>query len=750
MSQTPQRPGDSPPQTRRPPRLTLGQFIGVSFVGLAALLVVLLSIFYEGSRHTLLLASEQIMAQASGRVTERIEAHLGEAENLLASFDWQADLGLLDPGDLPSLEASLVGEVTSHPRVTEVTFTYGQAIGRYERDEGPYDAGDLKLAPNQSGQVSISRVGAESDTGVVVRRAWQERGRWQATERRLPYEITPHATAPPAVEPTAHATFTVPSRERHRGRALWSDLSYSEADAALLESLRRRVVSVQKALWSNDDTFLGVLRVSLLNNRIDDFTRMQVDRSGAADDDHIVLLCDRGGRLISRLGPDDRYALLDPEGKPDPEGDVRVVPASPPPQVTAALRSPVLRDVPSGSSRVVRLDVAGTPYLMNVASLLEDRTQGWLIAIVVPEAHYLGELEASRRRVIGITGLLMLGLVAGGAFFLRAMRRDLGRLIGAATRLRSFDFAPSTADPVAFRDVQAAADSLEQAKTALRALGKYAPLDLVRQLYEARLEPSLGGRIEDVTLMFSDIEGFTTISEQLSPNVLAVALGAYLEAMTREIHATGGIIDKYTGDGVMAMWNTPRRCERHSERACAAVLACREAARALFASPAWGGLPPWVTRFGIHRAEVTVGHFGSPDRMSFTAMGDGVNLASRLEGLNKQYGTQILVSAAVEAEARGAFRFRRLDRVAVKGKHEGVEIFELLGARDAAGDVSAVMERYERALAAYFERRFDAALHLLDGCAGDRPSEILGARCRRFLEEPPPPAWDGIYAAREK
>jgi adenylate cyclase len=750
MSEKPQRPEDSPPQRRRPPRLTLGQFIGVSFVGLAALLAVLLSIFYEGSRHTLLLASEQIMAQASRRVTERIEAHLGEAENLLASFDWQADLGLLDPGDLPSLEASLVGEVTSHPRVTEVTLTYGQAIGRYERDEAPYDAGDLKLAPDQSGQVSISRVGAESDTGIVVRRAWQEGGRWHATERRLPYEITPHAATPPAVDPTAHATFTVPSLERHRGRALWSDLAYSEADAALIESLRRRVVSVQKALWSNDDAFLGVLRVSLLNNRIDDFTRMQVGKGGAADDGHIVLLCDRRGRLISRLGPDDRYALLDPEGKPDPEGDVRVVPVSPPPQVMAALRSSVLGDVPSGGSKVVRLDVAGTPYLMNVASLLEDRTQGWLIAIVVPEAHYLGELEASRRRVIGITGLVMLGLVAGGAIFLRAMRRDLGRLIRAATRLRSFDFAPSTADPVAFRDVQAAADSLEQAKTALRALGKYAPLDLVRQLYEARLEPSLGGRIEDVTLMFSDIEGFTTISEQLPPNALAVALGAYLEVMTREIHATGGIIDKYTGDGVMAMWNTPRRCERHSERACAAALACREATRALFASPAWGGLPPWVTRFGIHRADVTVGHFGSPDRMSFTAMGDGVNLASRLEGLNKQYGTQILVSAAVEAVAHGAFRFRRLDRVAVKGKHEGVEIFELVGARDAAGDASGVIGRYERALEAYFEQRFDAALALLDGCAGDRPSEILGARCRHFLEEPPPAAWDGIYAASEK
>ena len=750
MGENLRQPKDSPPQRRRLSRFTLGQFIGLCSVAFAALLLAMLSIFYEGSRRTILLASEQIMGQAARRVTERIESHLAQAENLLASFDWQADLGLLEQGDLPSLEALLIGEVTSHPRVTEVTFTYGRAIGRYEAIDGPHDAGDLKLAPDQSGQVSVSRVGAESDTGIVVRRAWQEKGRWLATERRLPYETTPHSATPPAVDPTTHPTFTVPSLQRQRGRALWSDLSYSEADAALAEPLRRRVVSVQKALWSNDDAFLGVLRVSLLNNRIDEFTRVQVGKSDAAADDHVVFLCDRRGRLISRLSTADRFALLDPDGNVDPDGDVRVVAASPPPQVAAALRAPAMRDVPAGGSTVTRLIVGGTPYLMSVASLLEDRTQGWLVGIVVPEAHYLGDLEASRRRMIGVTGLLMLGAFAGGALFLRAMRRDLGSLIGATTRLRSFDFAPSKPERGTFRDVQAAAESLEQAKTALRALGKYVPLDLVRQLYEARVEPMLGGQIEDVTLLFSDIEGFTTISEQLSPNVLAVALGAYLEAMTREIHATGGIIDKYTGDGVMALWNTPKPCERHAERACGAALACRDATEALFASPAWQGLAPWITRFGIHRAKVSVGHFGSPDRMSFTAMGDGVNLASRLEGLNKQYGTRILVSAAVEAEARGAFFFRRLDRVAVKGKREGVEIFELLGARDGVSAISEVTQRYEHALQAYFEKRFDASLTLLDSCAGDRPSEVLATRCRRFLEEPPPADWDGTYAAGEK
>jgi adenylate cyclase len=339
--------------------------------------------------------------------------------------------------------------------------------------------------------------------------------------------------------------------------------------------------------------------------------------------------------------------------------------------------------------------------------------------------------------------------LAGGALILRATRRDLGGLIHETRRLRQFDFAPTPVARVAFEDVREAADSLEQAKTALRALGKYVPLDLVRQLYESRVEPTLGGHVQDVSMVFSDIEGFTSVSEALPLDVLANALGRYLEAMTGAIHGSRGIIDKYTGDGVMALWNAPSPCDRHPAFACEGVLACVEATELLFKSPAWAGLQPWRTRFGIHRAEVNVGHFGSPDRMSFTVMGDGVNLASRLEGLNKQYGTRILVSADVEREAREAFWLRRLDRVAVKGKQQGVEVYELLGRRRDLSEIPAVIARYELALDAYFARRFDAALALLDA-ADDRPSEVLAARCRALRAAPPPDDWNGVYVAREK
>jgi len=220
--------------------------------------------------------------------------------------------------------------------------------------------------------------------------------------------------------------------------------------------------------------------------------------------------------------------------------------------------------------------------------------------------------------------------------------------------------------------------------------------------------------------------------------------------MTAAVQAADGTVDKYIGDAVMALWNAPRPCPDHAIKACEAALACVARTEALFASQAWEGFAPFVTRFGIHRERVMVGHFGAPDRLSFTAIGDGVNLAARLEGLNKQYGTTILVSETIERAAQGHFAFRRVDRVAVKGKAVAVEVYELLGALDVSPERVAAARRYERALDAYFARDFAGALALLADARTDGPSRVLAERCRLLHEAPPPPDWDGAFVAKAK
>ena len=243
----------------------------------------------------------------------------------------------------------------------------------------------------------------------------------------------------------------------------------------------------------------------------------------------------------------------------------------------------------------------------------------------------------------------------------------------------AFEFSPA---PTAssFRDMSEVLESLEKAKTAMRAMSKYVPVDLVRRLYRSKTEPVLGGELTEISIMFTDIKDFTTFSEQLAPNELArrsdVISTSWPESFNKE---TGGTIDKFIGDAIMTFWNAPEPVADHARIACLAALRCREAGRVLSHSPDWHSLPPFETRFGLHQDKALVGHFGAPDRMNYTAMGDGINVASRLEGLNKQYGTTIIASDRILEDARAHFDFRLLDWVAVKGKTDAIKIYELLG-----------------------------------------------------------------------
>jgi adenylate cyclase len=313
--------------------------------------------------------------------------------------------------------------------------------------------------------------------------------------------------------------------------------------------------------------------------------------------------------------------------------------------------------------------------------------------------------------------------------------------------VRGFDFSAGQPRTL-FRDVELILESLERAKTIMRALGRYVPVELVRELFNANQEPVLGGRQQELSIMFTDIKGFTSLAEKVTPDELARKLGAYLEAMTNAVHAHSGVIDKFIGDAVMAMWNAPTPTPGHAEKACRAALACAEATARLYASPQWQGLPPLVTRFGIHKDTVMVGHFGAPDRMSFTALGDGVNLASRLESLCKQYDVTVLVSQAVVDEARHAFVFRGVDVVAVKGKSQGVRVYELLGPVGMA--LPPEMAVHQAALGAYLQRDFARACQLLAPQLHDGPSRVLSERCSHLSMHPPPPGWDGVWVATSK
>lgn len=723
-------------------RLTIAQVMGLGFAGLIAALVALFVVVSRGTQASLLDSSERIRDQASREIADRVTLYLGEAPQAIRRFERQLALGLIHPRDPASLETALAALLAGSQNLSEVTLTVARQRGFDSND-------DIELEPGSGAQWSFVRSAADeaNPAGQLWRkRIFREGERWLADELQIRGNAEDAGPARRLTEampdPTEHLTFTSPARRLAQEEILSTDLHFTQIDAALPKGRQRVAVSFLHAIKDAAGQFLGVMRVGLLTEALDRAVQLRLAPTGQ-EDPHRIFLCDANGRLLTRLSPQDRIGEIG--------DDLRVLPAALSGELAAALAVPQLRQL--GAERPLvsgALQHGGRDFLYSFRALPE--TQEWVVGIVVPRDYYLGGAIALRDRLLLWASGIIGALILGGLWLQRGVRQAQGRIAGETRQMNAFEFSPAQTYS-AFRDVNEVLESLERAKAAMRAMSKYVPIDLVRRLYREKSEPALGGEQTEISLMFTDIRDFTNFAERLDPNVLADALGRYLAVMARIIQQEQhGTIDKFIGDAVMALWNAPEPVEHHPRMACLAALRCRAEAHALSLSPEWQeqDLPPFETRFGLHCDHAMVGHFGAPDRMNYTAIGDAVNLAARLESLNKQYGTSILASERIREAVQNEFEFRRLDRVAVKGKKRPIVIFELLGLAGESALPRALVETYESALDAYVAGRFDAAAAALEAQLHDPPSAVLHARCLQYLADPPPADWGGVYVSLSK
>jgi len=278
--------------------------------------------------------------------------------------------------------------------------------------------------------------------------------------------------------------------------------------------------------------------------------------------------------------------------------------------------------------------------------------------------------------------------------------------------------------------------------------GQYIPPSLVEEIDESGEEVSLQGETREMSVLFSDVRNFTTISEGLDAQELTRMMNEFLTPFTRAIQVHRGTIDKYMGDCVMAFWGAPLADDAHASHAIASAFDMLAAVEALDPEFERKGWPRIRVGVGIASGDMNVGNMGSEFRVAYTVMGDTVNLGSRLEGLTKQYGVDIIVSART-AELATDYLYRELDMVRVKGKNEPVAIYEPLGRTDAVGaDARARLDDYVKALAAYRAQNFrDSATWFRDLAdrSGERLYTLYLERIRRFEREPPPADWDGVF-----
>ncbi|KKS77764.1 MAG: Adenylate cyclase [Candidatus Woesebacteria bacterium GW2011_GWB1_43_14] len=286
-----------------------------------------------------------------------------------------------------------------------------------------------------------------------------------------------------------------------------------------------------------------------------------------------------------------------------------------------------------------------------------------------------------------------------------------------------------------------------------KALSYYLSSSVMDEVLKDPNKLKLGGERKNISVLFSDIAGFTTISERLAPEILSQLLNNYLTKMTDIVFKYDGVLDKYIGDAVMAFWGAPIKTSDHALMACITALDMKEALQSIKELWAKEGINGFDVRIGINTGEMVVGNMGSEMRFDYTLIGDNVNLGSRLEGINKVYGTSIIISESTYKRVKHKVVARKLDKVAVKGKKQGITIYELQRLGKPSDKEIEFLDQFENAHKLYEDGDFKNALKEFKKIKNDNPSKIFAERCSELQKKPAvwlTKNWDGIFKAEAK
>ncbi|UWU75285.1 adenylate/guanylate cyclase domain-containing protein [Bradyrhizobium huanghuaihaiense] len=474
----------------------------------------------------------------------------------------------------------------------------------------------------------------------------------------------------------------------------------------------------------------GVLAVVIEYTRLARFlSQLEVGRTGTA------FIVDDSGELVA--APDKEADELHPA-----RGDITLLPLA-----RAALEQ--AGEAGRKEAWRTRLTSRGAAYEVALTPL---PFPGWSLATVIPEAEFLGPVETTLHRLIlGLAVGAVLAALASAALARSVIAAPLSRVVGELRHVEAFALEQVRRHPSRLKEIASLSGAIAEMASGLSAFRKFIPADLVRGLLRQGVEARPGGSIQELSVMFIDIAGFTGLSERMGDRVVPL-LSRYLDLTSEIIVANGGTIDKFIGDAVMAFWGAPQPQGDHALRCCRAALACR---RAMDESGLVDDLgQPLQIRIGINSGRMLVGNIGSELRLNYTVIGDAVNVASRLEGANKSYGTRILIGEATERLARGAVLTREIESIAVYGREEGLSVHELVGILDDGVTEAGWIADYEHGLAHYRARRFAVALAdfeaVLEQRAHDRPAALMRDRCRQFIAAAPDDAWRPIAALTSK
>lgn len=387
-----------------------------------------------------------------------------------------------------------------------------------------------------------------------------------------------------------------------------------------------------------------------------------------------------------------------------------------------------------------------------------DIGYNWILGIIVPEIDFIGPIS----KVHETTMLFACWLFIIASFLTATIAKELARPINQITQevvhIKNLNFENEYEITSSVTEIQTMIDAVNSMQTVLRSFNKFVPRELIAKLIEEGKEANASVKPEHITLMFTDIESFSAITEKSNPNQLVKQLAEYFDELSSIIYKNNGVIDKYIGDSIMAFWGAPTHDAKQAFNACKAALEIQQKLDELNKKWKSENKPIFKTRIGIHTGVSLVGNFGSSKRLNYTALGDNVNLASRLEGLNKLYKTNIIVSDETKGETGNSYIFRPLDLVTVKGREKSLKIYNLMGIWGEHPEDDKIGRKLyntmEQALELYVNRKWDAALEKFYEIKRLDPKDYVVTlyieRIKELKENPPGENWNGVYNFKSK
>jgi adenylate cyclase len=475
----------------------------------------------------------------------------------------------------------------------------------------------------------------------------------------------------------------------------------------------------------------GVLAVIIEYTRLSNFlAQLEVGRTGTA------FIIDNTGELIA--APDKDADELHPA-----RTNERLLPLAQMVQAEAGA------DVHEKSWRR-RLTFHGAAYEVALTPL---PFLSWSLATIIPEAEFLGPVETTvRRLIIGLAIGAVLAALLSAMLARSVIAAPLTRVVREIRHVEAFALDRVRRHQSRIAEISSLSNAIAEMAAGLSAFRKFIPADLVQLLLRQGVEAKPGGTIQELTVMFVDIAGFTGLSERMGDRVVPL-LSRYLDIASAAIVANGGTIDKFIGDAVMAFWGAPTAQPDHAVHCCRAALSCRKAIEVADLSDDLG--QQLQIRIGVNSGRMLVGNIGSEFRLNYTVIGDTVNVASRLESANKHYGTQIIVGAETRRLVQDAFVTREIDTIAVYGRSEGLAVHELIGlAEDTCSERPGWIVAYERGLAKYRHREFSGAVldfeAVLRQRPDDHPASLLLERCKHLEQADADETWQPIATLTSK